>query len=115
MAGEGADAGDVGLDGPGGEVPELHVVDHPAAQRCHDALLCWDERAGGALIMAQQERGVGTEAGKTADVKREPVREGSEEGGNERSEGKRVIRRSTAQRFSPIPFIFWHQVSVDIT
>ena len=40
MAGEGADAGDVGLDGPGGEVPELHVVDHAAAQRCHDVLLC---------------------------------------------------------------------------
>ena len=30
--------------------------------------------------MAQRERGIGTEAGKTADVKREPVREGSEEG-----------------------------------
>jgi hypothetical protein len=30
--------------------------------------------------MAQRERGVGTEAGKTADVKREAVREGSEEG-----------------------------------
>jgi hypothetical protein len=29
--------------------------------------------------MAQRERGIGTEAGRTADVKREPVREGSEE------------------------------------
>ena len=29
--------------------------------------------------MAQRERGIGTEAGKTADVKRRPVREGSEE------------------------------------
>ena len=34
------DARDVGLDGPGGEVPELHVLDHAAAQRCHDVLLC---------------------------------------------------------------------------
>jgi hypothetical protein len=40
-------------------------------------LLCWDERAGGALIMAQRERGIGTEAGKTADVERELVRGGS--------------------------------------
>ena len=55
--------------------------------------------------MAQRERGIGTEAGKTADVKREPVREGSEEGSSERSEGKRVLRGSTAQRFSPTPFM----------
>jgi hypothetical protein len=30
--------------------------------------------------MAQRERGIGTEAGKLMDVKREPVGEGSEEG-----------------------------------
>jgi hypothetical protein len=30
--------------------------------------------------MAQRERGIGTEAGKTANVKREAVRGGSEEG-----------------------------------
>ena len=40
MVGEGGDARDVDLDGPGGEVAEFHVLDHSAAQRCHDVLLC---------------------------------------------------------------------------
>ena len=80
MLGEGGDALDVDLDGAGREVAELHVLDHSLAQRCHGVLLGWDEGDGGALIMAQRERGIGTEAGKTADEKSEAVREGSEEG-----------------------------------
>jgi hypothetical protein len=40
VAGEGGDPHGIGGDGPGGEVPELHVVDHPASQRCHDVLPC---------------------------------------------------------------------------
>ena len=47
MACECGDPHGIGVDGPGGEVPELHVVDHPAAQRCHDVLPCRGE--GGSI------------------------------------------------------------------
>src|SRR5512135_1525667 len=40
VACEGGDPLDIDLDGPGGEVAELQVLDHALAQRCHDVLLC---------------------------------------------------------------------------
>src|SRR5512135_827027 len=40
VACEGGDPLDVDLDGPGGEVAELQVLDHALAQRCHDVLPC---------------------------------------------------------------------------
>ena len=39
VLGEGGDALDVDVDGPWGEVAELHVLDHSAAQRGHGRLL----------------------------------------------------------------------------
>ena len=40
MACEGGDPHGVDFDRPGCEILELHVLDHSAAQRCHDVLLC---------------------------------------------------------------------------
>jgi hypothetical protein len=40
VLGEGSDALDIDLDGPGRDVAESHVLDHSLAQRCHDALRC---------------------------------------------------------------------------
>ena len=43
VLGERGDPVDVGLDGPGREIAEFHVLDHSLTQRCHDVLLSTDQ------------------------------------------------------------------------